>query len=67
MQDYYQNVKNYLLEINYNITHENPNDNIIMVSKESQGIKNLILGIAYPILIMEQHILFLEIHYKLRI
>lgn len=56
MQDYYQNVKNYLLEINYNITHENPNDNIIMVSKESQGIKNLILGIAYPILIMEQHI-----------
>lgn len=56
MQDYYQIVKNYLLQINYNIIHENKNDNIIMVSKENEGIKNLILGIAYPILIIEQHI-----------
>ena len=27
-----------------------------MISKESEGIKNLILGIATPILIIEQHI-----------
>jgi len=56
MQDYYKNVKNYLLQIDYNIIHENPSDGIIMVNKESEGIKNLILGIAYPILIIEQHI-----------
>ena len=27
-----------------------------MVSKENEGIKNMILGVAPPILIMEQHI-----------
>jgi len=56
MQDYYQLVKDYLLQINYDITHENVADNIIMVNKENEGIKNLILGIATPILIIEQHI-----------
>jgi len=56
MQDYYQLVKDYLLQINYDITYENKADNIIMVSKENEGIKNLILGIAAPILIIEQHI-----------
>lgn len=56
MQNYYQLVKDYLLEINYDITHESITDNIIMVDKESNGIKNLILGIATPILIIEQHI-----------
>jgi len=56
MPDYYQLVKDYLLEINYDITYESITDNIIMVNKESNGIKNLILGIATPILIIEQHI-----------
>ena len=56
MQDHFQLVKDYLLQLNYNITHENPSDGIIMVSKENEGINNLILGIALPILIIEQHI-----------
>ncbi|TSE05464.1 MULTISPECIES: molecular chaperone Tir [Aquimarina] len=56
MQDHFQLVKNYLLQLNYNITHENTREGIIMISKENEGIKNMILGIAPPILIMEQHI-----------
>ncbi len=56
MTKHYQLIKDYLLQINYDITYENSNDNIIMINKESNGIKNLILGIAFPILIIEQHI-----------
>ena len=56
MQDNFQQVKDYLLKLNFNIIHENQGDGIIMVSKEDEGIKNLILGIALPILIIEQHI-----------
>ncbi len=56
MQDHFQLVKGYLLQLNYTIIHENKKDGIIMVSKENEGIKNLILGIASPILIIEQFI-----------
>ncbi len=56
MQDHYQVVKKYLLQLKYDITHENNREGIIMISKEAEGIKNMILGVAPPILIMEQHI-----------
>ncbi|WP_298541726.1 molecular chaperone Tir [uncultured Aquimarina sp.] len=56
MQDHFQRVKDYLLKLNFNIIHENKKDGIIMISKENEGIKNLILGVALPILIIEQHI-----------
>lgn len=56
MQDHFQLVKNYLLQLNYNIVHENAAEGIVMVSKESEGINNLIIGVASPILILEQHI-----------
>ncbi len=56
MNQHFQLVKDYLLQLNFSIAHEDQNDNIIMISRESEGIKNLILGIASPILIIEQHI-----------
>ncbi|AXT57782.1 hypothetical protein SAMN04487910_2045 [Aquimarina amphilecti] len=56
MQDHFQLVKDYLLKLNFNIIHENSGDGIIMISKENEGIKNLIIGVALPILIIEQHI-----------
>lgn len=56
MQDHYQVVKKYLLQLKYDIIHENNREGIIMISKETEGIKNMILGVAPPILIMEQHI-----------
>ena len=49
-------MKNYLMQLDFNIVYENTSDGILMISNESEGIKNLILGIAPPILIMEQHI-----------
>ena len=56
MQDHFQQVKAYLLQLNYNITHENKKQGILVINKENEGIKNMILGVAPPILIMEQHI-----------
>lgn len=56
MKNYFQIVKDYLIALNYSITYENVEDGIIMIQNESEGIKNLILGIADPILIFEQYI-----------
>ncbi|WP_109301532.1 molecular chaperone Tir [Aquimarina sp. AU474] len=56
MEDHFQMVKDFLIELNYNIIHENKAEGILMISKENEGIKNMILGVAPPILIMEQHI-----------
>ncbi len=56
MEDHFQMVKDFLIELNYNIIHENKIEGILMISKENEGIKNMILGVAPPILIMEQHI-----------
>ena len=56
MKNHFDIIKNYLIELNYSITHENKQEGVLMVQKESDGIKNLILGVADPILIMEQYI-----------
>lgn len=56
MKNHNVRIKNYLMQLEFNIVYESVKDGILMISKESEGIKNLILGIAPPILIMEQHI-----------
>jgi hypothetical protein len=55
--NYFLQVKNYLVELDYQITHENAHDCVFVVEKESLGIKNLVLGCTDPLLIMEQYIL----------
>ncbi|UNZ00005.1 molecular chaperone Tir [Zhouia spongiae] len=56
MNDHYKTVKNYLIRLDFDILYENVEDGVLMISKEGEGIKNMILGVAAPILIMEQHI-----------
>jgi len=56
MENYFQKLKNYILELNYLITYENEKDGLIAIESEVQGIKNLVMGIADPILIIEQFI-----------
>ena len=55
-ETYFDLVKSYVLRLNIAITYENSDENIIVINCERNGINNLILGIATPILIMEQHI-----------
>ena len=56
MKKQFNIIKNYLLELNYTITHEDEKDGIIMIQNQNEGINNLIIGIANPILIIEQYI-----------
>ena len=53
----FRKVKSYLLELNYQISHEDEQDEVFVINEEEAGIKNLVIGCAEPILIMEQFIL----------
>jgi hypothetical protein len=56
MDAHYQTVRDYLLELDFEIMQENEDDDVFWVESEEAGIKNLVIGIADPILIMEQFI-----------
>ncbi|MBI9061477.1 MAG: hypothetical protein JEZ14_05780 [Marinilabiliaceae bacterium] len=56
MDKHYKKVKDYLLELNCEIVSENEEDGMFVVNKEEEGIKNLVLGCADPLLLMEQFI-----------
>lgn len=56
MNNHYLKTKNFLHELKVNIVKEDENDGIFVIEKESFGIKNLIVGVASPIVILEQFI-----------
>lgn len=56
MDVHFTKTKKFLQDLNYNIIKEIETDGIFIIEKENFGIKNLIIGVAYPILIMEQFI-----------
>ena len=56
MNNYYHTVKEMLLELDYDISRENEAEGILGIQKEANGVKNLIVGVMPPILIMEQYI-----------
>lgn len=56
MDVYFNKVRDYLLDLNYSITHEDAESGMFVVNSEEDGINNLVIGCADPILIMEQHI-----------
>ncbi len=56
MKDNFSKVKDYVLELEYNIVLEDENDEVLVVSKEDEGISNLVLGCADPLLIIEQYL-----------
>ena len=56
MENSFLKVKNYLLELEYTIINEDEKEGIIVIEREDEGINNLLLICADPILIMEQFI-----------
>jgi hypothetical protein len=60
IMDSFRKVKNYLLELNHAITHENPAEGIIIIADELLGIKDLVIDCNEPLLIMEQFIVTLR-------
>jgi len=54
MDNDFQKVKDYLMELDMDIVRESEEDGMFLVENETEGIKNLVIGCAHPILIMEQ-------------
>ena len=52
----FDKVRDYLIELDYSIVKEDKEDAVFVVESEVDGIKNLVIGCADPILIMEQHL-----------
>ena len=54
MSDNFSKVKGYLNELRYSIIEENETDGMFVIDKEEEGIKNMIIIVDDPILIMQQ-------------
>ena len=51
---HFDKVRDYLMELEYSIINEDKEAEIFMVESEEDGISNLVIGVADPILIIEQ-------------
>lgn len=60
MKDHFQIVKDYLLELNYDITAEDFEEQLFIINDEEEGIRNLVIDCEDPILIIEQYIMELK-------
>ncbi len=60
MENHFNKVKDYVLDLGYTITSMNEADGILVIENESFGIKNCVVGCAEPILILEQFITQIE-------
>lgn len=54
MSDHFNKVREYLLELDYDIKTENTSDEVFVIENESSGVRNLVIACADPILILEQ-------------
>ncbi|UOQ52285.1 YbjN domain-containing protein [Hymenobacter cellulosivorans] len=54
---YFTKIHRYLLELGFDIHHQDSTANILVVSRPELGIEHLVLGCGEPLLIMEQHLL----------
>ena len=45
--NYFAKVRDYILELGYQINHIDENDGVIMISDEDSGISNLVIGVVY--------------------
>ncbi|QNR25219.1 MULTISPECIES: YbjN domain-containing protein [Croceimicrobium] len=60
MTHHFDRVKNYLIDLDYNITYENAEEEVFVVEYPDAGIYNLVIAVADPILIMEQFLFELK-------
>jgi hypothetical protein len=54
MNDHFEKIQGYLLDMDFNIINEDEEDGVFWVEKEDAGIHNLVIGCLDPILVMEQ-------------
>jgi hypothetical protein len=56
MDFYFNKVKEFVLELGYVIVFESELDNLFVIENEDMGVKNMVIGVATPILIIEQYL-----------
>ena len=56
MNNYFEKVQGFLLDLDFNILQEDEEDGVFWVDKEDAGIHNLVIGCLDPILVMEQYL-----------
>jgi hypothetical protein len=54
MNDHFEKIQGYLLDLDFSIINENEEDGVFWVENEDAGIHNLVIGCLDPILVMEQ-------------
>ncbi len=60
MENNFNKVKNYLLDLEYSILKEDTNEELIVIENLDAGISNLIVDCEDPILIIELHLFDLQ-------
>ena len=53
---HFDKVKEYLLELDYSIVKEDRENEVFIIESLEDGIQNVLIGIADPILIIEQYL-----------
>lgn len=56
MDHYFKKVKDFVLELGYGLLYENTSDNLLVIDNEEIGVKNMVIGVATPIVIIEQYL-----------
>lgn len=57
---YFKKIESYIAELGYSVSYQDAKTGIFCVDNEADGIKNLIIGVAPPILIIEQFLFSLK-------
>ena len=57
MSEHFEKVKDYILDLDLSITHEDEAEELVVVEDEENGIKGLVVDCEDPILVLEQLIL----------
>jgi len=57
---HFDKVKDYLLELDYSIVKEDRENEVFIIESLEDGIQNVLIGIADPILIIEQYLFDLK-------
>ena len=53
----FEKVKDFLLDMGFVMSHEEPHEELVVIDDEDRGIKNLVIDCESPILILEQVIM----------
>lgn len=56
MSEKYNKVRDFVLELGYDISFQNEAEGVLVITDESSGLNNLVIGVADPLVIFEQFI-----------